>query len=162
MQLKKERQIKSMAVKILIELDPDEVGFPPVSVESLNALPLGKGLFKIENAPFFASEISFNDIVRANPTERENQYEFEEVVQASSFTSLSIVILDSIMDSFLMDLLRGLGCVIEYGEFGVYRILAVAVPASTDYQALRKQLQTLEDRESLSFAELAISKNHND
>lgn len=35
-----------------------------------------------------------------------------------------------------MDLLRGLDCVIKYGEFGVYRVLGVAVPSATDYASL--------------------------
>lgn len=145
-----------MATKVLFHLEPDEDGFPPISAETLNATPLGGGLFRIENTPFFVPNLSFNDVVRACSTDVEGQYAFDEVVEASEFTSLSIIILDQGMDTLLMDLLRGLDCVIEYGEFGVYRVLAVAVPATTDYEGLRQQLQSLEDQGLLSFAELAI------
>src|SRR3546814_4197040 len=114
----------------------------------INAAPLGDGLFKIENAPFFTSNISYNDVVKASPTVVSEQYQFEEVVEQSQFAALSIIIMDESMDSFLMDLFRGLGCVIEYGEFGVYRVLAVAIPGTADYEAIREKLQTLEDRRS--------------
>lgn len=150
-----------MTSKVSFQLERDDDGFPPIAVEVLNAAPLGGGLFQIQNAPFFTANISYNDVVKASPTEVSEQYQFEEVVEQSQFTSLSIIILDSSMDKFLMDLLRGLGCVIEYGEFGAYRILAVAVPDTTDYASLREQLQSLEDRELLSFAELAIPKQVN-
>lgn len=56
-----------------------------------------------------------------------------------------------------MDLLRGLGCVIEYGEFGVFRVLSVAIPESADYVELRNQLENLEKQNKLSFEELAVA-----
>ena len=145
-----------MISKVTIELERDDDGFPPIEVEMLNAEDLGSWLFRIKNAPFFATNISYDDIVKASQTEISGQYRFEKVVEQSRFTAISIVIFNSSMDVFLMDLLRGLGCVVEYGEFGVYRVLAVAVPESTDYAPLREQLQSLEDRELISFAELAI------
>ena len=149
-----------MTAKIHFRLEPDQDGFPPISVEMLNATPLGDGLFRIENAPFFVREISFNDVVRASSTKQQGQYRYEEVVQPSEFTSLSIIILDSSMNTLLLDLLRGLKCVIEYGEFGVYRVLAVAVPSTVDYESLRRRLQALEDNKLLSFSELAVSNRN--
>jgi hypothetical protein len=150
-----------MTSKVIFQLEQDDDGFPPIAVELLNATSLGGGLFQIQNAPFFTKNISYNDVVKALPTEVSEQYQFEEVIEQSRFTSLSIIILDSSMDKFLMDLLRGLDCVIEYGEFGVYRMLAVAVPDTTNYASLREQLESLEDRELLSFAELAVPKRTN-
>jgi uncharacterized protein DUF4265 len=144
-------------VKVVFHLEQDEDGYPPIAVEMLNAQTLEDGVFQIQNAPFFTENISYNDIVKALPTDVPDQFRFDEVVEQSGFTSLSIIILDSSMDAFLMDLLRGLDCVIEYGEFGAYRVLAVAVPDTTDYVSLREQLQSIEDRELISFAELAVS-----
>src|SRR3546814_1154913 len=112
MQSRQERQNFVMA-KVLFQLEQDEDGFPPIKVEMINAAPLGDGLFKIENAPFFTSNISYNDVVKESPTVVSEQYKFEEVVEQSQFAALSIIIMDESMDSFLMDLFRGLGCVID-------------------------------------------------
>lgn len=145
-------------VKIAFQLEQDRDGFPPIAVELLNATQLEKDLFRLENAPFFAREHSYGDTVRASPTDIEGQYLFESDVETSSFTSIAIILLDGEMNTFLMDLFRGHHCVIEYGEFGSHRMLAVAVPATDDYAALRRQLMALEEQGKLSFAELAVSE----
>lgn len=115
-------------VKVGYRLEANEDGYPPISLELLNARRVSEDEFRIENSPFFAENVAFHDIVRARATEVPGQFEFYDVVEESPFASLSIIILDSSMDRFLMDLLRGFGCVLEYGEFGAYRVLAVAVP----------------------------------
>lgn len=148
--------VKRMA-KVAFQLEPDVDGYPPISVELLNATPFGDGVFRLNNAPFFAAEVAYGDVVRARPTDIEDQYLFNELVEESGFTSISIILLDSTMDSFLMDLLRGHQCVIEYGEFGKFRRLAEAVPATENYANLRRQLTELEGQGKQSFAELAIA-----
>lgn len=144
-------------VKVAYKLEVDEDGFPPISIELLNASPVSDDLFRIENAPFFAPEVSFGDVVRARTTEVAGQYEFVELAEASAYTSLSIVLFDESLDTFLMDLFRGRRCVIEYGEFGPYRVLAVAVPREADYPTVRAQLKLLEGESRISFAELAVA-----
>ena len=48
-----------MSPKIAYHLEQDEDGFPPISVELLNATQLSVDTFRIANAPFFAKEVSF-------------------------------------------------------------------------------------------------------
>jgi hypothetical protein len=146
-----------MHVKVSFPLEVDEDGFPPIRVELLNATQLSAHTFRIENAPFFVPNVSFGDVVGGESRGIEGQFEFTSVVEPSEFTSIAIILLDSAMDTLLMDLLRGLGCVIEYGEFGTFRVLAVAVPATTNYPALRLQLEGLEADSKLSFSELSVA-----
>jgi hypothetical protein len=144
-------------VKIQFQLEPDEDGYPPIGIELLNASPVADGLFRLKNAPFFVSEVSYGDVVRAIPSGVDRQYCFSSLVSESGFTSISIILLDAAMDNFLMDLFRGHRCVVEYGEFGKLRMLAVAIPSIEDYSKLRPQLVALEAQGQLSFAELAIA-----
>ena len=146
-----------MHVKVSFPLEVDEDGFPPIRVELLNATQLSPRTFRIENAPFFVPNVSFGDIVGGEPCGVNGQFQFTSVVETSEFTSISIILLDTAMDTMLMDLLRGFDCVIEYGEFGVFRVLAVAVPASANYPALRRQLEGLEADSKLSFSELSVA-----
>jgi hypothetical protein len=149
-----------MSVKVIFKLEAREDGFPPVAFEALNAEVLEGGLFRIKNAPFFVANISYDDIIEASESEVAGSYLFGHVVEQSKFTSVSIIALDESMNVYLMDVLRGRDCVIEYGEFGAYHLLAVALPESVDYAALRTELQSLEDRELISFAELAVLQKH--
>lgn len=143
--------------KIIFLLESDENGFPPIRAETINASRLPSGQFEIENAPFFVENVSFGDIVEASLTDDATCFMFDRVVEKSQFTSLSIIILDQDMDAFLMTFFRGLDCVLEYGEFGVYRVLAVAVPPTANYRAIRVELARLEDQGLISFAELAVA-----
>ena len=146
-----------MSPKIAFYLEQNEDGYPPISVELLNATAVSDGLFRIENAPYFTKNISYHDVVQANHSSVNDQYDFSRVVEESTFTSISIIILDAAMDVVLMDILRGHDCVVEYGEFGRFRVLSVAVPATTDYGELRQKLQWLEESEQISFSELAVA-----
>jgi hypothetical protein len=143
--------------KIAFQLEQDEDGYPPIAVELLNATKISEDQFRLDNAPFFAPEVSYGDVVRARPTDIEGQFLFDGLIEGSDFTSISIILLDRAMDSFLMDLFRGHHSVIEYGEFGNYRMLAVAIPATQNYGELRRQLAELEAQGKLSFAELAVT-----
>lgn len=127
------------AIKVAYPLDVNEDGYPPISMELLNATRVSGDTFQIQNSPFFTENVAFHDVVRARATGVPGQYQFSEVVEESAFASLSIILLDESMDRFLMDLLRGFGCVLEYGEFAAYRVLAVAVPPQVDYEPLRRQ-----------------------
>ena len=144
-------------VKVAFRLEPDEDGYPPIAVEMLVATQLAEGQFRIENAPFFVSDIAFGDVVTATASDVIGRFMFDELVAESDYTSISIILLSREMDVYLMDFFRGHNCVIEFGEFGSFRMLAVAVPPSEDYRLIRRQLEILEGDEKLSFAELAVS-----
>ena len=144
--------------KVAIQLDRNEDGFPPISIELLNADQLSGDTFRIRNAPFFAPNIAYLDLVKARPSSVVGQFDLLELVESSPFTCISIILLGTTLDHFMMDLLRGMGCVIEYGEFGAYRVLAVAVPPAADYASLRATLDELEVRELISYSELCVAQ----
>lgn len=51
-------------VKVVFKLEKDEDDYPPADYESVWALPVGEGLFQIDNIPFFATEIALGDVRR--------------------------------------------------------------------------------------------------
>lgn len=130
-----------------------ENGYPPISVERLNARECDSGEFEILNSPFFVKELAYGDLVTAAPT-AEGRLAFVSCSKASSFKALSIIILDDEMDRTLMDNFRGHDCVIEYGEFGAFRMVAVGIPESADYESIRKILDAHESAGKISYAEL--------
>ena len=83
----------------------------------------------------------------------------ESVLRSSAVKSLSIIFLDHEIVESVFQRLRKCGCVCEYGEFGsrsTLRMLAVSVPASCDYAAIVEYLGALEERDLVSYSELAI------
>jgi hypothetical protein len=141
--------------KIRFELVPDEDGYPPIRVETLNAANLGEGKFRIQNAPFFVANVSYGDVVDAKKSQ-DGGYDFVQCLEASDFKSISIILLNDALDKALMDLLRGCNAVIEYGEFGALRMVAIAIPGGADYPAIKRALDHYEADELISYAELAV------
>lgn len=138
--------------KIAFSLEVDH-GYPPISVEWVNAEALDEDRFVIRNSPFFVEELAYGDVVTVTCS-ADGVLEFESCVEQSSFKALSIIILNERMDRELMDFFRGLQCVIEYGEFGKKRMLAVGVPDTVDYTKVKQALDGYETSGLISYAEL--------
>jgi hypothetical protein len=77
-----------MTTKVVYRIGQTEDGFPPIQVELLNATAIAQTVFRIDNAPLFATDVSYGDIVRAIPSSVEGQFDFVEVVEGSTLTSL--------------------------------------------------------------------------
>jgi hypothetical protein len=51
-------------VKIRFSLERDADGWPPVSSEGVWAVPLGGGLYRVDNTPWFARRLACVDVVK--------------------------------------------------------------------------------------------------
>lgn len=56
-------------VKIVFDLEQDDSGYPPYQVESLWALPVETGGYRIDNIPWYVREIACGDVVAVLPGE---------------------------------------------------------------------------------------------
>lgn len=147
-------------VKIVFRLEVDEDGYPPVSAESLNARVEKDGTFVLDNTPFFATGVALGDRVAGVPIpETVDRFEFRRVVEASNSRSISIIFLSTSIKDDVSRELQQRGCYCEYGEFGNgggCQMLAVAIPADRDLEAIVCFLEQQENEGVLSFAELAL------
>ena len=143
-------------VKIRFPLEAHEEGFPPVTVEILNARLVNEGIAKIDNVPFFAESIAMGDLVLCKPTENEGVYDFERVVENGSSKSVSIIFIDESCKEDLYQYFKAHNCYCEYGEFGAFHMLAVSIPFSVEYSKISSHLEKLEVLNQISFAELCL------
>jgi hypothetical protein len=141
--------------KVMFDLDCVD-GFPPIQFEMLNAEPLSDDRYRLKNTPFFVEGVAYDDVVVAIESDDAGKLIFLLVEERSIYTSLSIVIFDDSIGEELKKIFDGHGCVMEYGEFGIVHVFAVAVPIHAPYTKMREQLQALEAEEKISFAELAL------
>lgn len=104
-----------------------------VDVETLWATPLGEDLYRLENSPWFAYGVSYQDIVRAR-VDGESFPVFEEVVEKSGNRTLRIILKPPAEDgnesSMLLDELVSLGTSYE-GATGSF--MAVNVDPGSDF-----------------------------
>lgn len=110
-------------VKVLVHTKAED-GYPPEEWEGLWAIPMGGGHFRIDNIPFFAKNLSCDDIVEAG---REgDEYVFRRVVAPSENSTIRVVIYDLADEGGVRNNLAALGCSIE--GTGTAGLIAVNVP----------------------------------
>jgi len=137
-------------VKILVRTEPVD-GYPPEEWEGLWAVLVKRGYFKIDNIPFYAKNLSCDDIVEARRQGKE--YVFERVAFPSENSTIRVVLYDLADESDFRKKLQGLGCRIE--GTGTPGLIAVNVPK----ESLVHVLDTLEEgfaMDKLDFEEGAL------
>lgn len=85
-------------------------------VETLWAEPLGRGLFRLDNSPFFAYGVSWLDVVRAKPTpDAPGFYDYVKVVRSSGHRMIRLTVRDGQkrVSLALLKKLTSMGCTYE-------------------------------------------------
>ena len=114
-------------VKILLR------GSEPDEAETLWASSLGNDHYKLDNSPFYAYGVSWEDVVEAFPND--GVLEFARCVTKSGNRTLR-VILDSVDENLesrtVLERIRQLGCSYEGMNS---RLISINVPPDTDFAA---------------------------
>lgn len=123
-------------VKVLFRLpEPQEIapGFewPLMRTESVWAQEVGKGRFKIDNIPFFANEISYEDVVSAR-SNGSNDLWFSRVLQRSGNSTFRVIMNSKDQRAkedaaSIFSILKSVGCEIEWAH---EELVAINVPKS--------------------------------
>lgn len=117
-----------------------------------------KGLFKIDNIPFYGPEFSCGDIVFAEYDEDEERITFRKVVENSGNSTIQVVILNEKIEvENLRNEFKNLGYESE-GTGGNYFVMEVLY--KINYKPIFQKLTELERKEIISFAEPNISEKH--
>ena len=122
--------------------------------ESVWATRLHDEVYRIENTPFFAKGVSFQDSVMTKLDG--NQRFFADLVSSSGRSTYRILMLENEHNSAVFGdywkPLERLGCSYEQGVFG-YQLFAVDVPPSTNIEAVYSFLEHGERDGTWTFEE---------
>jgi hypothetical protein len=140
-------------VKVVVKLEKDEDDYPPADYEGLWALPVGEGLFQIDNVPFFARGLAYGDIVSA--TVEQQELRFQEVVRPSGHSTLRLIIYDEKDIPSVREFLEELGCAIERSH--IPGLISVDVPPTVSLSVLRKTLDEGEAQERWGYEEACLA-----
>jgi hypothetical protein len=140
-------------VKVVFELEKDEDDYPPADYEGLWAIPVGEGLFQIDNIPFFAQEIALGDVVSAIP--EGGELRFQQVVRPSGHRTLRLIIYDKEQVPAVRKLLEERGCASEGSH--IPGLISVDVPPSVSLAMLRSLLDAGEAQERWGYEEACLA-----
>jgi hypothetical protein len=142
-------------VKILFHLEQDEDGYPPVSAETLWAIKVGEGLYKIDNIPFFATGIAVNDIVSAEP--EAGMLLYKEVVHPSEHSTFRVVVYQHDEVPEVHGLFKQLGCSTEQSHLP--GLIAIDVPPSVSWEELKRVLDAGREQDRWDYEEACLARS---
>lgn len=145
-------RISTGHVKILFDLERDD-DYPPFGVESIWALKIVDGMFRIDNIPFYVRGLALGDVVRARPTS-DGALQFDSIAKTSGHSTLRVVFFETGNREDFCKELEALGCQWE----GAYEpsLIAVDVPPSSDLPVVLKILADGCEKELFDYEEGVI------
>ncbi|WP_440107556.1 DUF4265 domain-containing protein [Streptosporangium sp. H16] len=130
-------------VRVVFELSPDEDGWPPAGSERLWATPLGPGLARLDNIPFFVRGVACDDVVRID-TDADGVAWVTEIVEVSGNCTIRILP-DAHGDlkgslQAVLDLFAPLG--VEGEGLERFGLVALDLPPTADLAGAKRLLAT--------------------
>ncbi|MDI3291178.1 DUF4265 domain-containing protein [Polyangium sp. 15x6] len=141
-------------VKILFDVENED---GTVDLESLWAVPVSNG-YRIDNIPFYARGVACNDIVAASPDE-DGMLHFSGLITASGHSTVRLWFRDEADVPVVRDYLRRMGCA---SESDLPRLVAVDIPPTVPYDALRKFLDEQEAAGVFEYEEGCLGQDGQD
>lgn len=131
-------------------------------VETLWAIELDKekGLYKIDNIPFFLNQVASDDIIRAEFDEKEQGLIFKETVEFGENSLIQVVILDKNVDTNkIRTEFSDLGCQSEKFKEGYF---SMEVPSDLNFTMVKKKLDELSAAGKIDYAEPILADQHSE
>lgn len=145
-------RISTGDVKILFDLERVD-DYPPFEVESVWAVKIVDGMFRIDNIPFYVRGLALGDVVRAKPM-ADGSLQFDSIAKSSGHSTLRVVFFEADIREEVCKEIEALGCQWE----GAYEpsLIAVDVPPSSDLSAVLKVLADGCEKELFDYEEGVI------
>ena len=138
---------------------PDEGGYPPVDTEGIWAIPLQDGLYRIQNVPFYACDLSRDDVVSVRYDDEQNLW-FDKLMTASSNSTFRVIVHDASQLELLRKRSSALGCETEVNR--KQRLIAIDILSSVRIEPLLNHLMSLRDQKIADLEEGALRHPLND
>jgi hypothetical protein len=121
-------------------------------------IDLEKGIFKLDNIPFFGPLIATDDIFFAEFDKDEGTLVYKKTIESSGNSILQVVILEKGFDKeIIREELKLVHCVSESLNETLF---ALEVPKNVDYAVVNNLLSQYELQEIIEFAEPCLSEKH--
>ncbi|RED27103.1 uncharacterized protein DUF4265 [Flavobacterium cutihirudinis] len=144
--------------KILFKYYSDLLEENVVETMWAEIVDLEKGLFKLDNIPFFGPLIATDDLFYAEYDENEKRLVYRETIESFGNSIIQVVILEKGFDKeIIREKLSAINCLSE----GLNETLfAVEVMRDVDYSLVKNILSEYESQDIIDFAEPCLSDKH--
>ena len=145
-------------VKVLFQFHSDIFDEEMVETIWATTVDKDKGLYKLENIPFYAPLVASNDIVFAEFDEQQQMLTYRRTVECSGNSMVQVVLMDKAKDiNSIRKIFDELGCVSEKVNEGYF---SMEIPALVDYKFIKQKLDDLGQSEIIGYAEPCLADQH--
>ena len=117
-----------------------------------------KGLYKLDNIPFYGPLVASDDIVFAEYDIDEEMLTYRKTIENSGNSIINVVMMDKSIDvNTVRDIFDDLGCLSEKVNEGYF---SMEILADKDYRPIKQKLNELEEEGVIGFAEPCLSNLH--
>jgi hypothetical protein len=129
---------KMVKVKILLTPSPNDPAWPPVPFETLWTENMGDNRYRVDNIPWFAHGLSYNDIISVEDVSADEPLVFDRLIEHCGHSTYRVMPTFSDEkghEAFhqMIDALRQLGCAVERNTASFF---AVDVPPTSNVGAV--------------------------
>lgn len=137
-------------VKVTFELEPSD--WHDHTTESVWAVPLGGNKYQVQNVPFHAYGVSYNDVVIAKP-DQEGRLIVEEVLERGGHSTYRVILNPKTTAEEFEAAWEKLGSLGNTYERATDRLIAIDVPPETDIYETYTALESGEKDNVWGFEE---------
>lgn len=146
------------SVKILFQFHSDIFDEEMVETMWATTVDKNKGLYKLDNIPFYAPLVASDDIVYAEFDKQQQMLTYRKTVEFSGNSTIQVVLIDNSIDiNSIRNQFETLGCVTEKVNEGYF---TMEIPALLDYNLVKQKLEELEQNETIGYAEPCLADQH--
>lgn len=145
-------------VKILFQFYSDIFDEEMVETMWATIVDTNKGLYKLDNIPFYAPLVASEDIVFAEIDEQQQMLTYRKTIEFSGNSTIQVVLIDkSTYINSICKTFEELGCISEKANEGYF---SMGIPALVDYKLIKQKLEQLEQNEIIGYAEPCLADQH--
>jgi len=145
-------------VKILFQFHSDIFDEEMVETIWAKVVDTKKGLYKLDNIPFYAPLVASDDIIFAEFDEQQQMLTYRKTVEFSGNSTIQVVLMDKLKDiNSIRKIFEDLGCISEKVNDGYF---SMEIPAIVDYKLIKQKLDQLEQLEIIGYAEPCLADQH--
>ncbi len=145
-------------VKILFQFHSDIFDEEMVETMWATVVDKNKGLYKLDNIPFYAPLVASDDIVFAEYDEQQQMLTYRKTIEFSGNSIIQVVLIDKTTDiNSIRKTFEELGCVSERVNDGYF---SMEIPALVNYKFIKQKLEELEQNEIIGYAEPCLADQH--
>lgn len=145
-------------VKVLFRFHSDIFDEEMVETMWATTVDKEKGLYKLDNIPFYAPLVASDDIVFAEFDKQEQSMTYRKTIQHFGNSRIQVVLMDETKDiNIIRTSFQELGCESEKVN-GSY--FSMEIPVQLDYNPIKQKLDELEQKEIIGYAEPCLSEKH--